>query len=168
MNRATFAFLATAIGITPAEYGRFFGTTAEAIAATETVSEECEHALLDWQDTHALHVEVALLGFRLWHRTDLLAELIEDFATTADLAEQHLVTQRARERYWPHYMDDLAKLTTRVEVVMPDAGYFAALAAEGQVTAPSLGMHISVFQHAILRARREGIHIEVLDSTGNP
>ncbi|MFK0005028.1 hypothetical protein [Paenarthrobacter sp. NPDC090522] len=168
MNRRTFGFLAKAIGITTAEYGQFFGVSAEEITAEKAVTEEAERALLAWQETHASHVEYALLCFRLWHRQDLLEELMEDFANVTDLSNLHEVTERAQERYGMHFMDELTRLTTTIEIVMPDQEYFATLAAKGLVTAPSYGMHVSAFQHAILRAHREGLRIEILDSTGKP
>lgn len=167
MNRRTFGFLAQAIGISADEYGQFFGITAEEIAAEQVVSEDAERALLAWQETHASHVEYALLCFRLWHRPDLLEELMEDFANVTDLSALQEVTERALERYGMHFMDELTRLTTRIEIVMPDQEYFDTLATEGLVTAPSFGMHVSAFQHAIIRAQREGLRIEILDSTGN-
>lgn len=161
MNRETFEFLAAAIGIRDHEYEKFFGFSAATLRREKTVSDEAESALLTWQETHAVHVEYLILCFKMWHRRDLLEDFLEKISKISDLNALNNVKEEAHDRYSQYFMDDVAKLMTKIEVVMPSEEQFNELAAQGLANAPSYGIHIAAFEHAILSARRDGLRIEI-------
>lgn len=168
MNKSTFNFLAQAIGIRASEYPEFFGLSADELNSSGVVVEAAEKKLLEWQASHASHVEYALLCFRVWHKREVLEEIMADYAAVTDLKDLHELSGRARERCSAHIMDDLTRLSTKIQIVIPDERYFKALSDQGLVSSPSFGMHIAAFHHAVLLAHREGLRVEILDPAGNP